>query len=48
MGETTVAVEAFEGNNLLLVDEGHRGATWVDEHGDRFRSQGSSALYTSP
>lgn len=26
MGETTVAVEAFEGNNLVLVDEGHRGA----------------------
>lgn len=26
MGEKTVAVEAFEGNNLVLVDEGHRGA----------------------
>ena len=25
MGEKTVAVEAFEGNNLVLVDEGHRG-----------------------
>lgn len=25
-GDTTVAVEAFEGNNLVLVDEGHRGA----------------------
>jgi hypothetical protein len=25
MGERTVAVEAFEGNNLVLVDEGHRG-----------------------
>ena len=25
MGDTTVAVEAFEGNNLVLVDEGHRG-----------------------
>ena len=25
--ETTVAVEAFEGNNLVLVDEGHRGAS---------------------
>lgn len=24
-GATTVAVEAFEGNNLVLVDEGHRG-----------------------
>ncbi|MGV3592972.1 MAG: DEAD/DEAH box helicase family protein [Gammaproteobacteria bacterium] len=26
MGERTVAIEAFEGNNLVLVDEGHRGA----------------------
>lgn len=26
-GTKTVAVEAFEGNNLVLVDEGHRGAT---------------------
>jgi hypothetical protein len=26
MGVTQVAVEAFEGNNLVLVDEGHRGA----------------------
>ncbi len=26
-GEKTVAVEAFEGNNLVLVDEGHRGTT---------------------
>ncbi|MFW5402277.1 DEAD/DEAH box helicase family protein [Yersinia sp. 1252 StPb PI] len=25
MGNKTVAVEAFEGNNLVLVDEGHRG-----------------------
>ena len=27
MGDKTVAVEAFEGKNLLLVDEGHRGAS---------------------
>jgi hypothetical protein len=27
MGERTVAVEAFEGNNLVLVDEGHRGTS---------------------
>jgi Type III restriction enzyme, res subunit len=39
MGDRTVAVEAFEGNNLVLVDEGHRGAssgetgTWM-----RFRN----------
>ncbi len=26
-GEKTVSVEAFEGNNLVLVDEGHRGAS---------------------
>lgn len=26
MGDKTIATEAFEGNNLVLVDEGHRGA----------------------
>ena len=26
-GEKTIAIEAFEGNNLVLVDEGHRGAS---------------------
>lgn len=26
MGETTIAVDAFEGNNLVLIDEAHRGA----------------------
>lgn len=25
-GQKTVAIDAFEGNNLVLVDEGHRGA----------------------
>jgi hypothetical protein len=30
MGEKTVAVDAFEGNNLVLVDEGHRGASGVE------------------
>ena len=29
-GDKTVAVDSFEGNNLLLVDEGHRGASGVD------------------
>ena len=35
MGDKTIAVEALEGNNLVLVDEGHRGAssgktgTWI-------------------
>ena len=34
--EKTVAIDAFEGNNLVLVDEGHRGASatetgvWMD------------------
>ena len=27
MGDKTVAIDAFEGNNLVLVDEGHRGAS---------------------
>src|SRR5699024_11963506 len=26
MGEKTVAIDAFEGNNLVLVDEGHLGS----------------------
>jgi len=33
-GNKTVAVESFEGNNLVLVDEGHRGAggtEWKDK-----------------
>lgn len=29
-GDKTVAVEAFESNNLVLVDEGHRGSSGVD------------------
>lgn len=27
MGDKTVAIDAFESNNLVLVDEGHRGAS---------------------
>ena len=30
MGDKTIAVETFEGNNLVLVDEGHRGASSGD------------------
>ena len=33
MGDKTIAIDAFEGNNLVLVDEGHRGASgdaWMD------------------
>lgn len=31
MGDKTIAVEAFEGNNLVLIDEGHRGASSGEE-----------------
>ncbi len=30
MGEKTVAVDAFEANNLVLVDEGHRGTSGAE------------------
>lgn len=29
-GEKTIAVDAFEGNNLVLVDEGHRGTSGAE------------------
>ena len=31
MGAKTIAIDAFEGNNLVLVDEGHRGASAGEE-----------------
>ena len=31
MGDKTIAVDAFEGNNLVLIDEGHRGTTGGEE-----------------
>ncbi len=31
MGDRTIAIDAFEGNNLVLVDEGHRGASAGEE-----------------
>jgi hypothetical protein len=31
MGEKTIAIDAFEGNNLVVVDEGHRGASSGEE-----------------
>lgn len=52
MGDKTVAVEAFEGNNLVLVDEGHRGAssgiegTWM-RHRDTLCEQGFSFEYSA-
>ncbi|MDR7074742.1 DEAD/DEAH box helicase family protein [Fictibacillus barbaricus] len=30
MGEKTIAIDTFEGNNLVLVDEGHRGSSGDD------------------
>jgi len=39
MGEKTFAVDAFESNNLVLIDEGHRGASSGEEGAWlRFRS----------
>lgn len=52
MGEKTVAVDAFEGNNLVLVDEGHRGAsagtegTWM-KYRDRLCERGFSFEYSA-
>ncbi|HLU47800.1 MAG TPA: DEAD/DEAH box helicase, partial [Planctomycetota bacterium] len=51
-GERTVAVEAFEGRNLVLVDEGHRGASsgkggaWM-RHRDTLCDQGFSFEYSA-
>jgi len=39
-GEKTVAIEAFEGRNLVLVDEGHRGASGTEiGHWMKMRNQ---------
>lgn len=39
MGDKTIAVDAFESNNLVLIDEGHRGASSGEEGAwMRFRS----------
>jgi len=48
-GNKTVAVEAFEGNNLVLVDEGHRGAggdSWKDKR-NRLCESGFSFEYSA-
>jgi type I site-specific restriction endonuclease len=48
-GEATVAVDAFEGSNLVLVDEGHRGAggeSWKDKR-DRLADRGFSFEYSA-
>ncbi len=49
MGDKAVAIEAFEGNNLVLVDEGHRGASgevWKSMR-DRLAEQGFSFEYSA-
>ncbi len=52
MGDKTVAVSAFEGRNLVLVDEGHRGATsgskgkWM-RHRDQLCENGFSFEYSA-
>ena len=51
-GEKTVAIDAFEGNNLVLVDEGHRGASGAEVgHWMRMRNrlceQGFSFEYSA-
>jgi Type III restriction enzyme, res subunit len=49
MGDRTVAVDAFEGNNLVLVDEGHRGAggvEWMDKR-NRLCENGFSFEYSA-
>jgi len=49
MGEKTIAIDAFEGNNLVLVDEGHRGSSgveWKDKR-DRLCEEGFSFEYSA-
>jgi Type III restriction enzyme, res subunit len=49
MGNKSVAIEAFEGNNLVLVDEGHRGAAgdvWKSMR-DRLAADGFAFEYSA-
>ena len=51
-GEKTIAVDAFEGHNLVLVDEGHRGASSGDQgawmqYRNRLCEQGFSFEYSA-
>ena len=52
MGDKKVAVSAFEGNNLVLVDEGHRGAStgkdgvWI-KHREKICENGFSFEYSA-
>ena len=48
-GDKTVAVEAFEGNNLVLVDEGHKGSSgdvWMS-YRQRITEEGFSFEYSA-
>ena len=48
-GDKTVAVDTFEGNNLVLVDEGHRGSggeEWMDKRA-RLCASGFSFEYSA-
>ena len=48
-GDKTVAVDSFEGNNLVLVDEGHRGSSgeeWKDKR-DKLCATGFSFEYSA-
>ncbi|NCC60463.1 MAG: restriction endonuclease subunit R [Verrucomicrobiae bacterium] len=48
-GDKTVAVDTFEGNNLVLVDEGHKGSggvEWMDKR-NRLCAQGFSFEYSA-
>ncbi|ECC1662585.1 type III restriction endonuclease subunit R [Salmonella enterica subsp. salamae] len=51
MGDKTVAVEAFEGNNLVLIDEGHKGTgtaagAWMRRR-DRLTRDGFAFEYSA-
>lgn len=49
MGDKTVAIDAFEGNNLVLVDEGHRGSSgeeWKSKR-DKLCENGFSFEYSA-
>src|SRR5699024_4684758 len=49
MGEKKVAIDAFEGNNLVLVDEGHRGVSgnkWRDMR-ERMSENGFAFEYSA-
>ena len=49
MGEKTVAIDSFEGDNLVLVDEGHRGASgkdWMDKR-NKLSANGFSFEYSA-